>query len=189
MNRVRDMWIVRCIERGHEEDGPKFWLFSSSKKKEGVYDKIYNLLVIRNEESKANTGKEYSILDVNDGRDLNITLTKTSDGKTSIFITDAGFNTPLSKDYDEAMGWINDQKKWNEVYTLKSYEYMEIVAKGGVPVYDKEQKKYVEKRATEGEPDDVSVEVSKPLTDYSEISSSVEVGEINKDKFFDDLAF
>ena len=47
LNKVKEMWIVRCIERDHEEDGVKFWLFNSSKKKDGVYDKIMNLAKIR----------------------------------------------------------------------------------------------------------------------------------------------
>ena len=43
MNRAKAAWIVRCIERGHEEDGAKFWLFNDSAKKDGVYDKIMNI--------------------------------------------------------------------------------------------------------------------------------------------------
>ena len=40
MNRAKDMWIVRCIERGHEEDGVKFWLFPDNKQGKGVFDQI-----------------------------------------------------------------------------------------------------------------------------------------------------
>ena len=42
------------------------------------------------------------------------------------------------------MAWINDPKQWNEVYTVKPYEYMAIVVNGGVPVFDKNQNKYVD---------------------------------------------
>lgn len=144
LNRVKEMWIVRCIERGHEEDGVKFWLFNTSKKKDGVYDKIMNLARIRSE-AAARKGNNYSIFDLNNGLDLIITLTKTADNKTSIQIVDDGFPSPLTDDYEQGMKWIQDSKQWYEVYTVKSYEYMSIIALGGVPVFNKELNKYVDK--------------------------------------------
>ena len=89
LNRVKEMWIVRCIERDHEEDGVKFWLFNSSKKKDGVYDKIMNLAKIRSE-AAAKKGNTYSIFDLNNGLDLVVTLSRTSDNKTAVQIIDAG---------------------------------------------------------------------------------------------------
>ena len=144
LNKVKEMWIVRCIERDHEEDGVKFWLFNSSKKKDGVYDKIMNLAKIR-AEAAARKGNNYSIFDLNNGLDLIVTLTKTADNKTSIQIVDDGFPSPLTEDFDLGMKWIQDDKKWYDVYTVKSYDYMAIIAQGGIPVFNKELNKYVDK--------------------------------------------
>lgn len=144
MYRAKEAWICRVIDRDHEEDGVKFWLFNASRKKDGVYDKIINIFNNRWEEAKK-VGKELNIFDLNAGKDLTVTLTKDSNNKTVIQITDASFITPLSNDYNQAKGWIEDQKKWDEVYTIKSYDYMSIIAQGGIPVFDKEQQKYVDK--------------------------------------------
>ena len=174
MNRVRDMWIVRCIERGHEEDGVKFWLFNSSKKKDGPYDKIINLANQR-AASAARKGNTYSIFDLNNGMDLVITLSKTSDGKTSIQIIDDGSPSPLSEDFDEGMKWINDTKKWYEVYTVKPYDFMSIIIQGGVPVYDKEKGCFVDKverikEQEEAERQRIKDELERPTIDYSEVA-------------------
>lgn len=143
-NRAKEAWVVRCIERGHEEDGVKFWLFNASRKKDGAYDKIINLFNERWEEAKQ-SGKTYNIFDLNNGKDLTITLSKDSNNKTVIQVTDASLMTPLSENYDQAKAWIEDKKKWDDVYTVKSYDYMAIVIQGGIPFFDKEQNKYVNK--------------------------------------------
>lgn len=177
INKAKEMWIVRCIERGHEEDGPKFWMFSSSKKKDGVYDKIVNLAIIRNEEHKEANGKEYSIFDVNNGRDLIVTLTKTADGKTSVQITDVSVEKPLSQNAEQAEEWINNDKKWYEVYTVKSKEYMEIVANGGIPKYSKELGKYIDKDELskleeEANNERINEANASSSKDYSEIANA-----------------
>ena len=109
LNRVKEMWIVRCIERDHEEDGVKFWLFNTSKKKDGVFDKIMNIAKTRAEAAEKK-GNKYSIFNLNNGLDLIITLSRTSDNKTAIQILDSGFPSPLSEDYELGEKWIHDSK-------------------------------------------------------------------------------
>ena len=114
--------------------------------------------------------------------DLILTLTKTADGKTNIQILDEGMPSPLSEDFEQGMKWINDPKKWDEVYTLKSFDYMSIVSKGGVPVFNKEAGKYVskeeeEKLKQEAEAEKVA-EAEKPKKDFSEITEKQEKVEI-----------
>jgi hypothetical protein len=179
LNKVKEMWIVRCIERGHEDDGVKFWLFNSSKKKDGVYDKIMNLARIRSE-AAARKGNTYSIFDLNNGLDLIITLTRTADNKTSIQIVDDGFPSPLTEDYDIGMKWIQDEKKWYDVYTVKPYDYMTIIAMGGVPVFNKELGKYVDKEEMnkikeEAEQKRIQDELTEETRDYSEVANSNEI--------------
>jgi hypothetical protein len=143
-NYAKDMWIVRCIERGHEEDGVKFWLFSDSRQKDGVYDKIFAIFKKRHEKGK-------NIFDVNEGKDLCLTLSKDALGKTRITITDDDEWTPLTDNVELGNSWINDPKRWDEVYTTKSYDYMSIVVQNGVPVFDKEKNTYVDKYAAKAE--------------------------------------
>lgn len=175
MNRAKEMWIVRCIERGHEEDGVKFWLFNSSKKKDGVYDKIMNIFELRAQSAKRK-GNDYSIFDLNNGLDLIVTLSRTSDNKTSIQILDDGVPSKLTDNFELGMKWINDPKKWYDVYTVKPYEYMEIVAMGGVPYFDKEQNKFVDKSEAnkireEAERQRIEESLAKPTIDYSAIAN------------------
>ena len=197
LNRVKEMWIVRCIERDHEEDGVKFWLFNSSKKKDGVYDKIMNLAKIRSE-AAAKKGNAYSIFDLNNGLDLIVTLSRTSDNKTAVQIIDAGLPSPLSEDFELGEKWIHDNKKWDEVYTVKPYEYMAIIAMGGVPVFNKDENRYVDKEELdkvkeEAEKQRIDETLTEPTKDFSDIAESSGVNIINgndvKDDDEDDLPF
>ena len=173
MNRAKPAWIVRCIERGHEEDGVKFWLFNDAKSKKGVYNDI---MTIYDERKKAaeKKGKTSNIFDLNEGKDLIITLTKDDNGKTVTKVVDDDEKTPLTESFEQGMAWINDTKKWDEVYTVKSYEYMSIVVNGGVPVYDKNQNKYVDlnekkeedKKAAEEELKENLTEHTKDFSDF-----------------------
>jgi hypothetical protein len=173
MNHAKEAWVARVIERGHEEDGPKFWLFNDSAKKDGVYDKIMNIYFER-KKSAERKGKESNIFDVNDGKDLIITLTRDQNGKTVTKVVDDDEKSPLTESFEQGMAWINDSKKWNEVYTVKPYEYMEIVVKGGVPVFDKNQNKYVDsaekaeadKKAAEEELKENLTEHKKDFSDF-----------------------
>jgi hypothetical protein len=174
MNKAKDMWIVRCIERGHEDDGVKFWLFPDNRQGKGVFDQIRNLAKVRSEAAAAK-GNKYSIYDVNNGLDLIVTLTKGSDGKTTVLILDSGIPSPITEDYELGEKWINDPKKWYEVYTVKSYEYMSIVSEGGVPVFSQEEKKYVNKLEAdkvkeEAEKERLEEALTSQATDYSEIA-------------------
>ena len=166
-NTAREMWMVRCIERGHEEDGVKFWLFPHSKKGDGVYNKIYTIFQNRYLKAKEQ-GKYNNIFDLNEGKDLFITLTKDSNGKKVINVTDDDEKTPLSSNYEQALAWVNDTKKWNEVYTIKPYDYMSVIVQGGKPVYSKEHGKYVDKDELDKENEaEIEANLTKPVADLS----------------------
>jgi hypothetical protein len=174
-NRAREMWIVRCIERGKENEGVKFWLFSHSKKKDGVYDKIMNIATQRAESAKKK-GNNYSIFDLNNGMDLIITLTRTSDNKTNIQVLDEGMPSPLSTSAEEGMAWINDSKKWTDVYTVKNYDYMRIVALGGIPYYDKDKGCYIDKAELAAAREEaiqsrIAENLTQPTVDYSQVAA------------------
>lgn len=139
-NRARTMYIVRCIERGHESDGVKFWLMSGAK--DGPYSKIMSVWTTRYNKA-LKKGETMNIFDLNEGRDLEITIKRSTDGKNVYSVVDDDDNSPLTTDYELGMSWINDTKKWTDVYKVKPYEYMEILSSGDIPEFDKQQNKYV----------------------------------------------
>ena len=156
-------------------------------------------LATRRAEAAAKKGNKYSIFDLNNGLDLDVTLTRTSDNKTTVQIIDAGIPSPLSEDFELGEKWIHDSKQWNEVYTVKPYEYMEIIAMGGVPVYSKEENKYIDKDELlkikeEAEKQRLEEAITEPTKDFSDIAESsgvniIDGNDVKDDDDCDDLPF
>lgn len=141
-NLHRETVIVRCIQRGKEDEGVKFWKFNiRDKDKSDPYNQIMRLYKTRKEEAEA-AGQKLNILDIYNGRDLNITIT---DGNSAPAVSDAGFSTPLSKDENQMKQWIYDSKKWQDVFAIKPYEYLNIVSQMRIPWYDRDLGKWVDK--------------------------------------------
>lgn len=134
---AKKFYIVKVIDRDNEQDGPKFWRFKHNGKNEGIFDKI--LPIIRN---KGN------IMSSTDGRDLTLALTLSKNPKngkeyttiTSIIPED---KSPLHQDNEIAQSWINDPTIWEDVYAKKSEDYLDIVAKGEIPKWDNDLKKFI----------------------------------------------
>ena len=136
---ARKMYVVKVIDRENEEWGVKFWRFNHDYRKEGIFDKIHGLL------TALKTNKD--ITNVTTGRDLAISIQRNQNKipvVTSIAAQDA---TPLSEDAEQAEKWLNDARTWEDVYSVRTYDYLEIIVKGGVPVWDKDEKKFVDKEA------------------------------------------
>jgi hypothetical protein len=134
--RSRKFYIVKVIDRDHEQDGPKFWRFKHNAKGDGVIDKIFPIF--------RNKG---DITDIEKGRDmiLSLTLTKAGTGKeyttiNSVIPEDAG---PLNTDADVAKAWVDDELTWSDVYSKKGEDYLEMVARGEVPRWDSNLSKWV----------------------------------------------
>lgn len=144
LNRAKEMWIVRCIERGAEEDGVKFWMFPNPKSRGGIFDTIMNIYKTRKEAGERR-GEVRNIFDLSKGKDLIITIKKGADGKKKIDVVDDDEFTPLTEDVELGNSWINDSTKWDDLYPVKREDYMSILVEGGVPYWDKEQKCYVDK--------------------------------------------
>lgn len=140
--RSRKFYIVKVIDRDHEEDGPKFWRFKHNAKGDGILDKIFPIF--------KNKG---DITDPEKGRDLilSLTLTKAGTGKeytsiNSVIPEDIGV---LNKDENISKTWIEDKLIWSDVYSKRSEEYLEMVAKGEIPRWDNESKKWVSNSSNE----------------------------------------
>ena len=133
------MYVVKVIDRENEDWGVKFWRFNHDYRKEGIFDKIHGLL------TALKTNKD--ITNVESGRDLAISIQRNQNKipvVTSIAAQDA---TPLTDDAEKAEKWLNDTRTWEDVYSVRSYDYLEIIVKGGIPVWDKDEKKFVDKEA------------------------------------------
>lgn len=138
---IREYCILRCIERGKEDEGPKFWRIPLRQDKTDAYHKITLLAKQRNEESKE-AGGNLNIFCPYNGRDLTITFTEGNGAPT---IIDKGVSTPVTKDEKLLCDWYYDPKKWSDVFSTKPYEYLKIAYDGNIPWFDKANNKWVTK--------------------------------------------
>lgn len=125
------MYVVKLIDRENPEHGVKFWRFNHHYKNAGTWDKI-NAAYAALPEGEDPFSSE-------NGRDMIITINR--DGKNSM-VTGINFDftqTPLSSDAEQASKWKAkaDEITWNDVYSVKPYDYLEIVVRGGSPYYQR----------------------------------------------------
>ena len=158
-NISREAVIVRCIERGKEEEGVKFWKFNLRNDKTDPYNQILKLYAMRKEEAER-AGVELNILDIYTGRDLNVTITE---GNAAPQILDASLSTPLSKDEEQMKEWIYDTKKWQDVFSTKPYEYLSLVSQMKIPWYDREKGIWVDKEVFNAEHGNQSKEIENEI--------------------------
>jgi len=134
--RARKYYIVKVIDRDNEQDGVKFWRFKHNTKQDGNLDKIFPVFQ-----------KKGDITDPTNGRDITLflTLTKSGTGKeyTTINSIIPEDPSPLNVDDSVAKEWINDELMWSDVYSKKSEDYLDMVARGEVPRWDNNQNKWV----------------------------------------------
>lgn len=142
--KSRKFYIVKVIDRENEQDGVKFWRFKHNVKSEGVLDKIFPLF--------KNKG---DITDPEKGRDLiiNLNLSKSGNGReyttiTSIIPED---QSVLHSDPEIMKLWLDDELTWSDVYSKKSEDYLEMVAKGETPKWDSLTNKWVSNSTEESE--------------------------------------
>lgn len=138
---TRDYCIVRCIERGKEEDGPKFWRIPLRQDQTDAYHAIINLGETRRKEGQE-AGMDLNIFSIYNGRDLKVTFTEGTGAPT---IMDKSISTPLTTDQELLVKWYYDEKKWTDVFGTKTYEYLKIAYEGEVPWFDKVNNKWVYK--------------------------------------------
>ena len=161
--RSRKFFIVKVIDRDNEADGVKFWRFKYNAKQEGILDKIFPIFT-----------KKGDITDPQTGRDLTLflTLTKSGTGKeytaiNSIMPEDA---SPLNADENVAKLWLGDELTWSDVYSKKPEDYLDMVARGEVPRWDSDSKKFVSDSKSED-----TIGAAKPTTVIADPQEDEEV--------------
>lgn len=139
---IREYCIVRCIERGKEDEGPKFWRIPLRQDQTDAYHKIILLGETRRKEG-LEAGVDINIFSLYQGRDLIITFT---DGNGAPTVVDKGISTPITRDEELLVKWYYDEKKWSDVFSTKPYDYLALAFNGEVPWFDKENKRWVSKK-------------------------------------------
>ena len=174
-NLSREAVICRCIERGKEDEGVKFWKFNLSADKTDPYNQIVKLATMRKEEAERK-GKVNNILDIYEGRDLNVTFT--AEGTSAPTIVDDSDRSPLSENEEQMKLWIYDSKKWQDVFTCKPYEYLSLVSQMKTPWFDKANNLWVDKdeydRVDKEELDDIETDIEAARTAVSYVSERSE---------------
>jgi hypothetical protein len=141
---------MRGIDRDNESDGPKLWRFNSNSKNKGNYDKMIQIYNDRKKESERKHNVPYNIFDINEGKDLNITISKSINeaGKVEISvsqITDASDKTPISENPEQLEKWLTDPRKWWLLLPPKPIDYLKIVTVKGTPHFEKEYGVFADK--------------------------------------------
>jgi hypothetical protein len=134
--KSRKFYIVKVIDRDHEEDGVKFWRFKHNYKNEGILDKV--IPIWRN---------KGDITDPEKGRDLIIELGKQKTPKGAVYTTVSTimYEDPTAIHQDKATmdEWLKDELGWQDVYSKKPVEYLEAIARGETPRWDSDKGGYV----------------------------------------------
>ena len=175
-NKSRESVIVRCIERGKEDEGVKFWKFNVRSDKTDPYNTILKLYQLRKEAAEKK-GKTENILDIYEGRDLNVTIT--AEGTSAPQIVDDSDRSPLSENEEQMRAWIYDEKKWQDVFSTKPYEYLSLISQMKIPWYDREQGMWVEKvndtdkAAKKAEMEEKMRDAEKMLTGKTEMTDGL----------------
>lgn len=199
--KSKTTYIVRVIERGKENEGVKFWRFNENTQGKGIYDSLIALYKQRKNDMAEAGIENYNIFDLDEGRDIVLNLKKTvrSDGQqgVAIQITDKSINKPLTNDVEQGNAWINDVKRWYNAYTVKSHDYLAIVADDKIPYLDKatgtltaktEQdfRDFEESRKAKEKAAEAASEVLKEKVNTPSQMPNIEISENNDD---DELPF
>ena len=160
---AKQMYVVKVIDREKEHEGVKFWRFNHDYRKQGTYDKIMKAII----------AVGHDITSVEEGRDLNIEIARDSNKVPAVQAVTYPLNSsPLSTDSSKVSEWVTDTRTWQDVYSVRGYEYLAIIVKGDTPVWDKDEKKYVGKLEMESKGKSVSSEYD----DDDDLESELEMG-------------
>lgn len=180
--------IVRCIERGKESEGVKFWKFNIRDDKADPYNQIMDLFRYRKAKSLEKGEEPENILDLYNGRDLIITIKSTEkSNNTNITIRYDEDITPLTNDDEQLKEWVYDKKTWQEVFPPKDYDYITLVTQNKYPWYDRDNKKWIDrdefnarKKGEAKKQEEKVDEADKKLREDSEPEKYVEKTEFEK---------
>jgi hypothetical protein len=163
---AKKFYLARIIDRANEKDGIKFWRFPHNYKGEGALDKIIPIFT-----------KKGDVTDPREGRDLTLIIGKDNKGYakiTSIMSEDQSVLTePKSS---QAKEWMGDGLTWKEIYKAQPLDYVQLIADGETPTWDKNLEKFVAKG------DDTETESSFKSNTSAPKTKTVEVNDDYEDE-------
>ena len=100
----------------------------------------------------------------------------------------------LSEDQEQKDLWLSDARTWEDVYSVRTYDYLEIIVRGGIPVWDKDEKRFVDKAALSTENADSKLEEEltmgvENIKANLQVAETVETTAASTDEEEDDLPF
>lgn len=135
---ARLFYVIRCIDREHEDEGVKFWRFPSSAKNDGIFDKLKSIYQSVMDEVGVN------IFDINNGYDINVTVSVDGNGKRAFMLTPVMNSSPLITNTDIANAWLYDNKTWVNAFPVKNYDYLNaVLVSKRKPLWDDSKKTFV----------------------------------------------
>lgn len=190
---IREYCIVRCIERGKENEGPKFWRIPLRQDQTDAYHKIILLGETRRKEGKE-AGVDINIYSLYEGRDLIITFTEGTGAPT---VVDKGISTPITRDNELLTKWYYDDKKWSDVFSTKPYDYLKIVFDGEIPWFDNVNKCWVPKsefdKVKSNQETVIENEIKKAESQFTsstpQVTQTIQQSVVDTPPFYDDLPF
>ena len=117
-----------------------------------------------------------NIFDLYEGKDLVITVKRQVDssGKEKMVyqIQDDEKVRPLADSEEKMEEWVNDPMKWDDVYSVKDYDYLSLIVMGEWPVWNKDMNKWIakseaDKIATEAKQQEISENLKPESKDFS----------------------
>lgn len=173
----RRTYVCRIIDREKEDEGIKFWRFNHDFRNQGTFDKIIDIVASKGDVTLPETG-----------RDLNINIKRDQNGNCVISSITYEDESPIHEDSEKATEWVNDEKSWEDVYSVKPYDYLEIIVKGGIPIWDKENECFIDKVSQEEEEThDNQNDLDKEMEEET-IGNEVDATDLDEDDE-DDLPF
>ena len=134
---AKKMYIAKLIDRNNEDEGVKFWRFNNDYTKKGAFDLIHGVV--------AGLKKNKNITSPTEGRDLTIMINRNQTGIPIISSIVAQDSDVLSTDENKYAEWLADERTWEDVYSVRNYDYLAIIVRGYTPIWDKENKCFVAK--------------------------------------------
>lgn len=165
---AKKYYMARVIDRSKEDDGVKFWRFTHNYKGEGILDKIIPIFT-----------KKGDITDPREGRDVTLILGRDNKGYTkvtSIMSEDPDVLTDPKS--EKAKEWMTDETSWKDVYKAQPLEYVQLIADGETPVWDKNLNKFIAK----GEDGDMETSFKTNTEVVAEVNTTANVSSDNNDE-------
>lgn len=132
----RKMYVIRVIDRDHEDEGVKFWRVNHSSKGDGTMDKIMSIIKAKRED----------ISDLETGRDLLIEISLDHMKNPIIVNIIPEDKSKIFDDIKQLEKLENYNLKWQDVYSVKPYDYLALVVKGETPVWDADNGTFIAKK-------------------------------------------